>query len=274
MIREIDKTSIGPIIVLDEKYLVKNFLSNEKRIRESIGMNIFNLTSGKSPLMIGYYENTAFSEFLGKYQPTNKLIDVNVLSPVQIDSIVADFVGNAYWSYKFKHKDKLDNFSEYKWAHRINKIYSEFINNKQLENYLGQKLYIKISKNLAKVLKDKSLNDNLTILHRDLHLGNILCQENSSSKEYNFKIIDFEHFMEGPLELEFQNSLFWNDKMSLNVKNIIEILSLYYRVPYRKDVERDMLFVYFAEQLNIATEMNDQKKITYLTEKFKQNYGK
>lgn len=78
-----------------------------------------------------------------------------------------------------------------------------------------------IQKAILKSLSRQSWsNRNTTILHRDLHLSNILVKPDLSE----VAIIDFEHSLLGPLEYELQNSVVFNDCKSLDVFEISGLL--------------------------------------------------
>ncbi len=98
----------------------------------------------------------------------------------------------------------------------------------------------------------------LTLIHGDLNLANIIQSEDQ------LMLIDFEHVVEAPIELELAPAAFWKDQVALPL------------APFRKALQsvglslssehlKQSLALYFVNQLRLAKQSNDQKKIKQLT---------
>lgn len=131
-------------------------------------------------------------------------------------------------------------------------------NNNFFAETRNNKLYKILQRNLIKISKTKF--DVVTFVHRDIHKGNLISQGG------NYFLIDHEHAMEGPIELELQNSIFWNDKMSLNVK-VVKKAILNSGMSYSDKNERLLLSYYIADQINIALGNNKPKKALKIMKK-------
>jgi hypothetical protein len=70
--------------------------------------------------------------------------------------------------------------------------------------------------------------------------------------------------MEGPIELELQNSLLWNDAWSLPVDLIRKELTANHSVPYSLQMEKQLLAVYVLDQINLALSQDDIEKVKKL----------
>jgi len=102
--------------------------------------------------------------------------------------------------------------------------------------------------------------DSLTLVHGDLNLANIILQGQV------LRLIDFEHAVEGPLELEFAPMLFWADSVSLPPKMLFQALSKL-GCKCSRPLIRDCLILYFVNQLRLALDSHDQAKTKLLITK-------
>lgn len=265
-IRKLISSPSNTIFSIDNKYLMKQFDIEHKQTREHWGLQIFSSLCPNTPMMLGNSGSIIMSEFFAGYVPSSELVTQDNIKPSQIENMVAYFVSKTYWSYRFSTENRLVNFPELKWEYRIKKVYENFSKlSYEFKNIIGETTYKQVLKKVKQIKNTDIPRNKLSMLHRDLHLGNVLCKLPHAD---DFKIIDFEHCMEGPIELEFQNSLLWNDHMSLNIDNMRNILEHAYRISYDKDLEHDLKFVYFADQINLAIEEKQFTKVNQLVGKF------
>jgi len=258
------------VLNLDNKYLYKRFVTKERMHTEIAGMLLFNLLIKQDmPLLIKSGNDAFISEFMPNSRSAYDLINSGQLSVNEINVKIAAFVSRAYWEYKYFDRSKIKLFTNVSWLAKINQIIEDFENSVAKITKLGDGVIAsKILGKLESARNDTAINDtkNLTVTHRDLHLDNILI---GRDKGYNkFYVIDFEHTIEAPLEMEFQNSLFWNDEKSLQVENIVKIMRDEYRVNYSKEREEKLSVLYIADQVNMAITLGDNNKVSFILNKY------
>lgn len=142
------------------------------------------------------------------------------------------------------------------WKLKMQCVLNDFSELDTQLTVMGYKDKFRIISNKLEEIKLQEYK-NISFLHRDIHRGNILLV---NGQPY---LIDHEHATEGPIELELQNSLFWNDKMSLSVgvvKNIIQTAN----IPYSDDLENLLRYFYLADQLILAFQENKLNKVKRL----------
>jgi hypothetical protein len=238
--------------------ITKTFENASKLNREISGTMIFGMLSGENvPQLMSWgsdfcvtkqvHQAKSCYELGGTFSCKNK-----------VNGFVADFVSSVFLQYQ--KGINLPLFMQ--WEFNLNKITEEFLINQEIvAGFLGKESIKKLLFGLSKVRQTKFQNS-LTIVHGDLHLDNILIS--SIAGQEKIYVIDFEHCMEAPLEMEFQNSLFWNDDKSLEVKKITETLSDKYGIKYSKPQEALLMCVYVANQFNLAVGENDTEKLKLL----------
>ena len=175
----------------------------------------------------------------------------------EVNSFVAEFIAKIFEKYNLGIN--IPTFM--KWEYFVENTLSEFsFNMNVLTPYIGDQRYKNILNNLVKIKATKMKN--MTIIHGDLHLDNILISGEGVTKK--IFVIDFEHCVEAPLEMEFQNSLFWNDSKSLNVEDVVQKLKSKFGIMYSKKVEAMLANMYIANQLNKAVKNGDIEKLQKL----------
>jgi len=101
----------------------------------------------------------------------------------------------------------------------------------QFPNLIEDKTFITLLKHL-KNMKENFKNwkpiDGYSLLHGDLHIGNIVKRNN------NFLLIDFEYLRYGTAELEIANliisCLLWNYKNKINKKELMQLNTEYFKI--------------------------------------------
>lgn len=256
------------VLQVENKYLYKEFFSTDQFRRDVAGVHLFGLLTGeKTPLLVFQGENFYVSEFIQNSTTCYQKVVSGNVDMTQVSSVIAGFVGKTFRNFKYFDKSKVDLYPYLRWNYRINFILNKFCSNEpELVKSLTKEQYEQILKTVWHVANDKTFNENQTLLHRDIHLDNILVKDEDGY--FKFYVIDFEHCMEGPIELEFQNSLLWKDEKSLDVENVVDTLIHVQNVPYSKEKEKILKSVYFADQLNLAIEGGFNDKIALLKKKF------
>ena len=254
---------------VNERYLLKQFLNSTQLKKEVAGIYLFSLLAEVDvPMLISQGESYFVSEFITGSVPASRLLETKAISMEQVSSVVAKFVAKTYWKYRVADREKLKLFPSMSWEERLVGIIKGFKEYKPvILRFVSERQYNYMLKRIVSIDKDRSFTKNLTLTHRDLHTDNILVSLNVGVP--NFYVIDFEHCMEGPVELEFQNSLLWNDSKSLDIKGVIRNLSLLYNVPYSEQAEKTLSIVYLIEQINLALAKQDEMKVKLLFEKYR-----
>jgi serine/threonine protein kinase len=248
---------------IDDKYLYKKFIFPSQLKREVSGMYFFNMLANQDvPLIIDQGEDYFVSEYISGSVSAYNALNNGYINTTQVDVKVASIVARSFWSYKFFDKAKMQLYPYLKWEDKINDIYQKFTRNKSIFSNL--EVFNKVCSDIKKIMS-RDYSKQLTITHRDIHLDNILVEKSGGVGRTH--LIDFEHCMEAPIEFEFQNSVFWRDEKSLNVDSIAHILRSSYRVPYPNEIENELTSLYFADQVNLAIDMNYPGKIDLLINK-------
>lgn len=148
-------------------------------------------------------------------------------------------------------KKPLENPSFFTITEEIKKLQAVFQDQPEILNQLGD---------IQKLIKNKKLFP----VHGDLHKQNIII------KDGNLSLIDFEHFIFSPKELEVCNSLFFNDG------NCLDILGICQNIPegfFDKKIMMAMLNFFAIKQIGFGMSKLEaekrlklaQDKITRLT---------
>jgi len=238
--------------------IVKRYLSLEASWRERQGIKEWlEFVDNKKLLPKSYFffKNIGIFEYVG---------GKNIEKARDKKRIISDLV-SIYINFleKYSYWLRADNSFLRNWERyleRIYKIYCLYLKKIIKENFPSSVLF-EIEETLREVSEMEWCVFPKIPLHRDLHWGNLLVSKNQ------VEIMDFEHFLVGPLEYEFCNSLFWNDRWSLDFKMI------------RKEFEKKGVYlnfylavkltvVYFIEQLDIAFKNKDTNKVKLLFLKF------
>jgi hypothetical protein len=256
------------VLNLDDKFIFKKSEDPEKLRADIVGMTLFrDLTNGEVPIIIFAGKNCFVAEFISGSFTAFELLCKNLLKEEQVTVAVASLLSRIFWNTKLKNSCSLDLFPFMKWENCISQIANDFMSvQKALSAFMSQKEIEQVKLSLKKIATDTTFRKDLVILHRDLHLDNILVKNDEMFDKFFF--IDFEHSMEGPLELELQNSLFWDDEKSLNVRSIVDVLTTVYNVPYNKSKEVALMPVYFADQINLALKHEQLQKVQVLVDVF------
>lgn len=258
------------VIAIDNRYLYKDFTLTDKLQQEVSGMYLQHLISGADiPLIIEQGDGFYVAEYLAEATSAYKLLNSGAISSAQVSVFVASFIARAYWGYRKFDQTKIGLFPRLVWSTRLTETISAIAASALQLQQCG---FTDTAKLLRTLRQLQSQRLQLTLTHRDLHLENLLL---AKSNEFSrFYVIDFEHSLQAPVELELQNSIFWQDDKSLNFGEIIFILKNNYSVPFNEDLLQPMYDFYFADQLNIALQRRDVMKIDLLIEKYYTNLPK
>lgn len=103
------------------------------------------------------------------------------------------------------------------------------------------------------VRQSREIKSGMTLVHGDLGLSNVLLNG------IKLQLIDFEHTVEGPIELELAVANFWSDENSLPVEVVVTALEKLGQ-PINKERLAEMTSVYLVNQLRLADEVGDGVK--------------
>ena len=253
--------SSNSVYAINDSYIYKKFAYKERLRKEILGMQMYkNLTRGNIPSIMEIGNDYFITDCVKNATSAYQLISLGTLSMDKISVAVASLVARNYWGYNLGGETTKTKHPRMQWETNLNEIKENFEKNRdEIVKHIGTRTYRQILSKLRLVEKEEYP---LTILHGDIHLDNILVSEKCGYQK--FYLIDFEHSMEGPIELEFQNSLVWQDEKSLDIVTIVDLLINHYRVPYDPNKEKLLRAVYVANQINNALEENQRWKIAYL----------
>lgn len=259
------------VYAVDNRYIVKKYFSQKLLMQETAGYLLFNsLTTFGVPMVLDKGNDYLVLEYIDADSCFMLFHKKNTLTMQQAAQKAALFIAEVYWNYRFTAKNKITLFKGIAWMERYSDILAKSFQYSQSFNSSLQPTQILLIQQAQKDMKQLQVdNKALTLLHRDLHLDNILVKRNATGRNGNF-VIDFEHCMEGPIELEMQNSLFWNDAWSISAELIREELIKKHDIPYSIEREKELLCVYLLDQVNIAYEKGDTEKMSLLLKTYNQ----
>ena len=256
------------VFQVNNKYIYKEFFSKAQLSYETTGCLIFNMLSSYGvPMLLDKGDDYLVMEFVRSDSCFNLHREGRV-SREEVGQKVTMFMAEVYWNYRFFNREKIKLFPHMSWEDRLYRILSHAKKNFiELSNILTSeqmKLVRQTQSDLEiLIVPIKSL----TFLHRDLHLDNVLVRDHGVGRDRNY-FIDFEHCMEGPIEFELQNSIFWNDAWSLPVDSIRRSLQYDHDISYSLELEQRLLGLYYIDQLNLALDKHDVLKVIQLAEVF------
>lgn len=239
--------TVNTVVQIGAPAVVKVYQDSDHRDREIAGLKAWRKGTNCVPSVYAHSDNIVCFEFVSKKDSShakNKFLLIQRL----IEQYVA--VGNA-----FSYQEARTNRYYENWRLYISKTLSDFETiartffDDHSSNVTSAAFYTSITL-LQKI--DWSAFQKYP-LHRDIHWGNILSDKDS------FVLIDFEHYCLGPVEYEFANCLFWNDAKSLDVSIVASVLQTH-GIFFNIALAKQLVSLYFAEQLTIALHMNDEAK--------------
>ncbi|MCO6432802.1 phosphotransferase [Nitrosomonas nitrosa] len=259
------------VVAIDQRYIYKQYFSQKQLRQETAGYLLFNsLTSFGVPMVLDKGNDYLILEFIDAKACFALHHRQRILSKNQIAQKAALFIAEVYWNYRFFDKNRTRLFIGVAWDERTADILAKSIRYADQVAKIIQADKLPLIRAAQEVVAAVDTDErSLTLLHRDLHLDNILVKNDCVGRNSNY-VIDFEHCMEGPIELEMQNSIFWNDDWSIPIEAVRDELTKKHDVPYSLSRERDMLSVYFLDQLNLAMEKNDEEKAQVLVNLYDQ----
>lgn len=259
------------VYAVDKRYIIKKYFSQKLLMQETAGYLLFNsLTTFGVPMVLDKGNNYLVLEYIDADSSFTLFHTTKTLTMQQAAQKAALFIAEVYWNYRFIAKDKIKLFRGISWEERSVEILTKSLNNLSVIKGLLTSDQLKLVKDAQTEMKTLEVTGkSLSLLHRDLHLDNILVKKDVFGRNGNY-VIDFEHCMEGPIELEMQNSIFWNDDWSISSDMIREELIRKHDIPYSLEQEGRLLCVYFLDQLNIALEKRDTGKVQLLVNTYDQ----
>jgi thiamine kinase-like enzyme len=240
------KTNIIKVI---ENTLSKTFVRKDGLYNELSGLTLLKDYKTNTPHLLGVGKKKCLTTYITNGTPSFEAIKNGMIAINEVNRFLLEHISGL---------KKFDNSEP--WGRFCESVFKKFTNNKgSLIKPLGGNLYFELLDGVKQILLNISSKDEVIFLHGDLHLGNILYD----TKINEFWLIDFEHSKYGPIEYEFINSYFWNDEKSLDIGFFSTKLD-----GFSTKNLKELNKLYFADQLNIALEMNDKKKIIALIQKY------
>ncbi len=258
--------TINEISFLGNGYLAKRYNNESACFNEYSGARLFAKCAG--PFVPKIYKKSPELCLISEISEAKSAFDLlneGGLSMNQVSVFIADFIGKTAINIKSKEKFVVNKL---KYLEQLKKTQSKFYQNKDILLSFLSKNTLAYVENSLELISAEAYISQMTVLHRDLHLSNVLVD--SSGSMY---IIDFEQAAYGPIELEFQNSLFFNDAKSLDVAQIVSLLRYKYSVSYSEKNENLFKFAYITEQLNQAIEMGLVEKTKFIAYKLESAIG-
>lgn len=242
-------------VCLRKTYASKELMRSEERGLAQLA------AAGNSqvPKVVAKGEDFLVLEYVSGAKTALQALQDGSLTEEELVDQLANFLADIHRSYQRLGKDVAE------WEKKKSDIVISLERNSStllVSKLLTQPEIRGLTERLGKIDLRRIPAENLTFLHRDLHLGNILVDKG------RVLVIDFEHCAEGPLEFEFQNSLFFADEKSLPVEKIKCALRRRGLI-YSDLLERRLTPLYFADQINLAVELEDLQKLQTLTSKWR-----
>jgi hypothetical protein len=269
-VRDITDGDSNIVLNLGNKYLYKKFVQKDHMRREIGGLFLYQMLTGNDiPLLVTQGPDYYISEYVKNAHPAFMSLLNGSCCSNQVSSVVSASIAKMYWAYQAMDKSKLAYFPDLRWETRLRGIRKLVAKNQPvLRTLLPTKDIKNLLANLASIArKDRYPSTCFSLVHGDIHLDNLLIPR---KVPHHYYLIDFEHCMEAPIELELCNSIFWHDEKSLAVPEITKLLKDIYNISYSLERETDMLYVYFIDQLNQAIYRSDRKKCVVLVNRFRE----
>lgn len=227
--------------------VIKSFFFPEKMAGEIFGLTVGNLIGANCPEVLGSYGGDLLIKRLSNKITAFEAIQTNLVSLNEINDFISLFCNQSLFAFRNFDVSVLQNNFNTKILKLINGLESNklsIIENTSVE-FLGDLL-----KGLNVLFKIEFKN--FCLIHRDMQLKNILVDTTNKS----ISLIDFEHSIIGPIELEFQNSIFWNDVYSVDAKHISSKISC-----FNKTFEKMLSPFFIAEQIIESIDLNNVNKL-------------
>jgi len=251
--------SQGKKVALEEGVVIKKcFESQDVMQRELTGLKMFNMLLPEfTPALIEVGTTYFLEEYATSYGVSVEGTNIVAASKTYVEDCLAKELALVY-QRAYNRAPELYKM----WTASLYKIEKDFrLSCYFLSEIGGNRIYAKVCKDLQQLRNEVCKPQNITFLHRDLHTGNVVIND------YGIKLIDFEHAMAGPFELEFQNAIFWKDSKSLDYRKIICSVVQKTGLSYNFELEKLLGSFYTADQLTQASKLNDLKKISLLLSK-------
>lgn len=253
------------VMKVNERYVYKEFFSQTQLSYETTGCLMFNLLSSYGvPMLLDKGQNYLVTEFV-ESESCFKLHHDGEISREEVGRKVIMFMAEVYWKYRFFNRDKVRLFPHMAWEERFQLMLNRIDEIRSgLEQVLNSQQLMRVDAAVSSLKQLEVPVQSLTFLHRDLHLDNVLVKKGHVGRDRNF-FIDFEHCMEGPIEFELQNSIFWHDDWSLPYELVRSELKSQHDIPYSDELEYELVSLYYLDQLYLAYDKADYEKVRTLS---------
>jgi hypothetical protein len=264
MIEKIADGDSNTIRIINRQLVEKRFVLKEQLQQEMTAYSLYQLVSPfRVPIILDKNDNSLTMEFVSG-QTGFDLVQNRKMKQADVTCMVADFTGSIFWKMQLLPESKIRLFNQLSFKNRITQMQSGLEqNNTLLTSLIGRFQVRKFRNFLRSLLRKPELFINQTLVHRDLHMSNLLINQLGNS------VIDFEHALIGPIELEIQNALFWNDDYSIDPKLFRAEIVNNMRVPYSIKLEKELLTFYVIDQILIALKRGEMTKVRNLIRRFR-----
>lgn len=247
--------TVNTVVQIGAPAVVKVYQDSDRRDREIAGLKAWSMGTHCIPVVYTQSDTLVCFEYVSKSDSSHAKNKQEL-----IEDLVHEYVavGNAF-SY---HHARTNRYYE-NWRLYISKTLSDFETVARIffEDHASNVTSGAFNTSIMLLQKIDWSAFQKYPLHRDIHWGNILSDKDS------FVLIDFEHYCLGPVEYEFANCLFWNDAKSLDVSIVASVLQTH-GIFFNIALAKQLVSLYFAEQLTTALQKNDESKAMTLTRYF------
>lgn len=253
------------VTIVPRSVVIKEYQSKDGALREYLSLSLLrNLNITNVPRILGSSKGLTVLEnitgSIAAYDYIQKYPDCKTIVMEQIALYISKVVAN----YNSKKNNILvPKFMQFDYL--LENLVKDFSYYKEpIIKTFSKTFYSKINADL-KLLSNSSNVGTVSLIHSDLHLSNLLIKQKKCTQGDlnlgNMYVIDYEAACLGPIELEFQNSLFWNDAKSLDVALIVKALKKTYGIKYNKSLELLLGSYYVGSQVVCAFKNTDNQKI-------------
>jgi len=256
------------VYTVNNRFVYKEFALPELCLTEATALRLMGPTATSTPTVIGNGNQTLTTNYVDGAKEAYEMLLRGDISSQQVNALVSRFMLE---QYQLLLKGSITEASALSWKTRLREIVLWWnIVGKTWCAHFPNQLDV-LSQGLDVIVGLLPRLESTALVHRDLHMSNLLLTDTRGYLDLT--VIDCEHALIGPIELEFLNSRFWNDNKSLDVDAIIRILRTEYMVPFDVELEAHLMPFYIADQLLMAYKLINEDKRDKLLVKASEAFG-